>query len=250
MLQIQPRYLQKEDWHELAVKETLRYEILEFSSYYLNKTIPEEVVEWYRETGLTDSIHGAFMDSFPISPDMRIRELSRVACENSCKLAKETGAKNVVFHSTALPFLRGPIMLGWCKEAAEYYQMLADKYDLNILMENFSDIDYEPLARMMEYVTDPRVKICLDAGHTNYSCASVAEWLEVLDEHIGYIHLSDNFGRWDDHCVLGKGSVDFASVHSWWSKQTKEIPITLEVPTIDGVNESLDYLKEHHYFGF
>lgn len=250
MLQIQPKFAQYRDWYQLAVSENLRFEILEFSSAYVNTQIPDEMIQWYRKTGFSDSLHGAFMDNFPISPDFKVREISRQRCEDSCQLAKTVGAKNVILHSTALPFLRGPIMEGWCKEAAAYYQGLAQKYDLNIYLENFHDVTPEPLKHFMNYITDPRVGLCLDVGHANYTRVPVSCWIEELGDHIGYLHLSDNGGEWDDHCVLGSGTVDFACVSDWYLKQDKEIPITLEVPSVAGVEESLQYLKEQHFFGY
>ena len=249
MLQIQPKFDQYDDWYRLAERENLRYEILEFSSTYLNTPIPNSMLERYRESGKVTSIHGAFMDAYPISPDLKIKELSRQRCEHSCQLAQTVGAKNVVFHSTALPFLRGPVMEGWCRDAAAYYQELAQRFDLNIFIENFHDVTPEPLVYFMNYVTDPRVKLCLDVGHANYTRVTVAEWIRELGEHIGYLHLSDNAGEWDDHCVIGDGTIDLACVSDWYDKQEKDIPITIEVPTIEGVERSLHFLAEKKYFG-
>ncbi len=250
MIQIQPRYSEKEKWQEFAKERTLRFEILEFSSYYLNSVMDEEQYKWYRETGLVDSIHGVFMDACPLSPDNEIREISRKRCRKSCRQAQKVGAKNVVFHSTALPFVRGGHDMLWGRDAAEYYCMLAEEHDLNLFIENFNDVNPEPFLRMMENVTGDRVKVCLDIGHANYSRVPIAEWFSALGDSIGYMHISDNLGSWDDHMVLGKGTVDFSAADEFYRKKGGKIPLTIEVHTLGELEESIAFLEREKLFGF
>lgn len=250
MIQIQPRFSEKEEWLSFAKERTLRFEILEFSSYYLNAMMDDSQYKWYKATGITDSIHGVFMDNCPLSPDNEIREVSRKRCRKSCRQAQLVGAKNVVFHSTALPFVRGGLEKLWGRDAAEYYGLLAEEYDLNIFIENFNDVDYVPLLKMMENKTSDRVGVCLDIGHANYSRCPVSEWFSALGDHIGYIHISDNKGLWDDHMVLGEGDVDFSSADEFYRKKGGQIPLTMEVHTLKEVEESIAFLEKEGLFGF
>ncbi len=250
MIQIQPVFNDKENWLAYAKKRTLKYEILEFSSAYLNQDIASEQFEWYAGTGLAASVHGVFMDNCPLSPDGVIREASIRRCRESCRQALRVGAKNVVFHSTALPFVRGGLEVLWGLDAAEFYEPLAEEYDLNIFIENFNDVDYVPLLNMMKHVNGDRVKVCLDIGHANYSRHPIAEWFEALGDHIGYLHVSDNDGRWDDHKVLGTGTVDFSAADAFYRKKGGNIPLTIEVHSLDELDASIRFLEKNRLFGF
>ena len=250
MIQIQPKYSEKEQWLEYANKRTLRYEILEFSSAYLNTMISEEQYDWYASSHIADSVHGSFIDNYPVSVDDEIRRLSRDHCMESIRQAKRIGARNVVFHSTALPFVRGGLEELWARDAVEYYEPLAEENDINIFIENFSDVDYDPLRRMMDHVRGDRLKVCLDIGHANYTRHSIAQWFEALGDTIGYIHISDNDGMWDDHMVLGEGCVEFATADRFYRAKDCNIPLTIEVKTLDELDRSVKYLEKEHLFGF
>lgn len=249
MIQIQPKFSEKDKWLELAEEEALRYEILEFSSIYLNSPIPKEAFEHYKNINIADSLHGAFMDNYPLSINFAVQDISRKQCEQSMKQAERIGAENVVFHSTALPFVRGGLEKIWGMDAAEYYSYLADKYNKKIFIENFNDVDPTPMRIMMENVTDERIRICLDVAHANYSKTSLGDWLDELGDYIGYLHLSDNVGDYDDHVILGCGNTDLKLVNEWWMRLDKDIPITVEMKTFDETVQSIKYLKDNCLFG-
>lgn len=249
MIQIQPKFTDKDKWLELAKFETLRYEILEFSFGYLNSPIPKEIFDYYKGSQMVTSIHGAFIDNYPLSINFEVQEISRKQCEKSMQQAVDIGAQNVVFHSTALPFVRGGLEKIWGKDAAEYYSYLAAKYNKHVFIENFNDVDPIPMKMMMEHVDDNRIGICLDVAHANYSKTSLSTWLEELGEYIGYLHLSDNSGDSDDHIPLGCGTTDLALVNDWWQKSNRDIPITIEMKTLEDTIQSIDYLKNNKMFG-
>ena len=249
MIQIQPKFFERDKWLELARKEALRYEILEFSSIYTDGLVPTENIEYYKSIDIVDSIHGAFMDNYPISINFEVQAVSRRQCEESMKQAQIVGASNVIFHSTALAFVRGGLETFWGRDAADYYSYLADKYDKRIFIENFNDVDPVPMRIMMDNVNDDRIGICLDVAHANYSRVPLKGWLDELGEHIGYLHLSDNTGDWDDHIILGTGNTDLKQLHEWWEKQSREIPVTVEMKTLEDTRQSIEYLKANKLFG-
>lgn len=250
IMQIQPNYDSREEYLELAIKESLDFEIIELSSKYVNKEIPREVIEWYKKSCRAKSLHGVFMDIYPVSNDEDIKKVSRNKCELSCRLAKELGAENIVFHSTALTFCRASLEISWGKAAAEYYQELAEKQGINIFIENFSDIDYIPMKHMMDNVNSDKVGICLDVGHSNFSRCTLEQWIEGLGDYIKYIHISDNNGLWDDHLALGEGTVELHRISEFWENKGRSLPVTLEVGGFNSIKKSLDYLKRNELFGF
>ena len=200
-LQIQPGFASGDIWMSLAEEEHAFFEVLELSlAPYLEETEETRTCrQWYRESGRARSVHGAFADVNPASGDERFRELSRRRCIESCALAEQIGAGNVVFHSSCATFLRGTYMDQWAGLCADFYEELADRSGLNLWIENSQDIDAHPLRELMKRIRDPRIGICLDLGHANYSRMCMEEWFEILGDRIGYLHLSDNFGYYDDH---------------------------------------------------
>ena len=250
-LQIQPVRASRDKWGEYASAEGISFEILELSTPpALNESgLFESCIEWYRDSGRVRSLHGNFIDVNPGSGDVLFRELSKKRCRESCEAAIKTGAENVVFHSSCFPFLRGAYLEGWSALCADFYDELAGEYDLNIFIENSPDIDPEPLKNLMSVVKDSRIGVCLDLGHANYSQVGIAGWFEELGDKIGYLHLSDNMGTYDDHLPLGQGSIDWDETDRLWRGLKRDTPLTLEVGNLDNVMKSVDFLKEKGLFG-
>ena len=250
-MQVQPQYTARQDWAALAEEEGLAYEALEFFTppFSDDRDFLEGRVEWYHSSGRAASLHGAFIDVNPASGDPLFRSLSRQRCRESCALAAALGAENVVFHSSCFPFLRGGYLSGWAAACAEFYQALADEYPVRIFIENSPDLDPQPLRELMRRIPDRRVGVCLDFGHAHYSRVPLGEWFDALGDRIGYLHLSDNNGAYDDHLPLGAGTVDWEEADRLWRELSGEIPMTLEVGGIDGVRQSLGLLRERGYFG-
>jgi len=250
LFQIQPRYAERDKLCEFALQENLFFEPIEMymAPAMIDVSLCSELKNWHKSLGRTRAIHGAFIDVNPVSASAAVREYSRACCEDSCLFAKELGAEQVVFHSSCAPFLRGAYIDTWANAAAGYFSALAEKHHIAICLENSMDIDPDPLEAVMKKVTDDRVKVCLDIGHVNYSNAPMEEWFDRLGGYIGYLHLSDNHGQYDDHLPLGDGSVNWEKADKLWRSLNRDVPITLEVGGIEGVKKSLNYLKRHGWF--
>lgn len=250
ILQIQPQYAQSEEWAAIAQQEGLFYEPVEFFMPQVLKDplITDTVKAWYRSSGRVKSLHGAFVDVNPASGDPLFQQISMDRCHESCRLAKDLGADYVVFHSSCFPFLRGAYLDHWAAVCAKFYTELARQYNLMICVENSLDVDTTPLCALMNRVTDGRVGVCLDIGHANYSNAPMEAWFDQLGDHIAYLHLSDNMGKFDDHLPLGEGTVNWKQIDDLWRKLNRETPVTLEVGGIKGVEKSLAYLKQNSFF--
>ena len=246
MMQIQPEYCKCEEYLSFALEKGLEFEVLELSMFPRNG---EEIKEWYKNTGLVKSLHGAFIDMNPVSNDEAIASVSRERYEESCKIAVLLGAENVVFHSTCYPFLRGKYLESWAQKSAEYHISLAEKYGLNIFIENSFDVDTTPLAELMKRANDRRVRVCLDIGHANYSRVPVEQWFYDLGEYIGYLHLSDNVGCFDEHMALGTGTIDFFRVSELCKSLEKNTPMTLEVGGINSIKKSVEFMQNNRLFG-
>ncbi len=251
LIQVQPRFDFREDWEVLAEKENLCYEALDFSTQpaLIEGGLFEEYRGWYSSNKRTTSLHGCFIDVNPASGDPAFRELSKRRCEESCRTASLIGAENVVFHSSCFPFLRGVYLDVWVKRCADFYQEMAERYDVRIFVENSFDIDAGPMKALMGAVNDDRIGVCLDIGHANYSNIPIRQWFEELGEWTGYIHLSDNMGIYDDHIMLGEGTIDWGEADRLWRGLEKETVITIEVNGVAAAEAAVTFLKEHGYFG-
>lgn len=250
-IQLQPQSAELEQWVTLAREEGTAFEVLDpfFLSGIGNFGKYGEIAQRYRESGLAASVHGAFIDVNPASGDPDFRELSRRRCRESCEIAVTLGAGNLVFHSSAFPFLRGAYLENWAAGCAAFYEELAAKYPVKLYIENAQDLDPTPLRKLMEKLHSDRVGVCLDIGHVNYSRAPIAQWFDELGEWIQYLHLSDNHGEFDDHLPLGQGCVDWELVNQLWKALGNDIPVTLETGTLAATRKSISFLRDHQYFG-
>lgn len=250
-LQLQPQSADLLRWETFARGESASFEVMDpfFLSVIGNFEKYGEIAQQYRKTGLAASVHGAFIDVNPASGDPAFRELSRQRCRESCEIALALGAENVVFHSSAFPFLRGAYLENWAAVCAGFYEELVNQYPVRIYIENAQDLDPTPLRSLMEHVHSDRIGVCLDIGHIHYSRAPVSLWFDQLGTWVRYLHLSDNMGKFDDHLPLGSGSIDWALVNKLWESLGKDIPITLETGNLDSTAESIRFLREHRYFG-
>ena len=154
----------------------------------------------------------------------------------------------MVFHSSAFPFLRGGYLENWADLCAAFYMELAEEYrGLTLCIENSQDLDPEPLEALMKRTGDS-VRVCLDIGHAHYSGTPLEAWFDVLGPSIACLHLSDNRGRFDDHLPLGDGGIDWAMADRLYQGLGKELPMTLEVGGLQGVDKSLAFLRRNGYF--
>lgn len=250
-IQLQPQMADLAQWILLAQQEGAVFEVMDpFSVGAIgDEEKQKRIVSHYRKTGLARSVHGAFIDVNPASSDPDFRELSQRRCRESCEIALALGADHVVFHSSAFPFLRGAYLRHWAAGCAAFVDELAAQYPVRIYLENAQDLDPAPLRMLMEKLHSDRVGICLDVGHVNYSRAPLERWFEELGQWIGYLHLSDNFGEFDDHCPLGGGCVDWALAHRCWEALGRNLPITLETGDLESTRQSLRFLRRNGYFG-
>lgn len=246
ILQIQPNIKNHTTFEALAESQGLLFEALELSF----PPVDSETLNWYRDCGKTNAIHGVFMDVNPASSDPFIRRVSRERYEESCLQALFCGVKNVIFHSTCFPFLRGNYLDLWVERSAEFFSTLSEKYPtLHFFVENSADLDPEPMCALLNRTNSPRIMACLDIGHAHYSRTSPEGWVDALGDKIGYLHLSDNMGQFDDHLPLGDGTVDWASVDALCRFLPADTPATLEVGSPEGIEKSLQYLREKDLFG-
>ena len=251
LLLVQPQYRRGGEWLALAQRANLSFEALEPSAQpALNDpSLLADCVKWYGDCGRVRSLHGVFIDNNPASGDLDIRRISRESCAKSCVLAQRLNTQSIIFHSSAFPFLRGEYLSRWTAETADFFMALTERYGVTVCLENSADLDPEPLLGVMRRTENAQIRVCLDVGHAHYSQVSLERWFDTLGAYIDRLHLSDNGGSFDDHLPLGEGTVDWAQADRLWRAYGRPSPLTIEVGGVAGVEQSLQYLRTHGYFG-
>lgn len=97
----------------------------------------------------------------------------------------------------------------------------AEKYGVNILVENFNKMHHEglywidnatDLLRQIEVVDHPLFHAVWDAGHANMQEMPQDEAMRLLGEHIFALHIQDNMGDKDSHLTPFLGTLNLDSV--------------------------------------
>lgn len=250
MLQIQPSYHEKEKWAGLAARHSFVFETHELTRIRATESAEEleRCLGWYSSCGITESVHGAYIDVNPFSADRDFALLSQKRVHESCAMAVQVHASNIVFHCSCFPFLRGDYLVRHAELAASFYTEIAEQYGLRVFLENSFDLDPDPISAIMKHA-DPRyVNCCLDVGHANYSRVPPEKWFDALGDRIGYLHLSDNHGAFDEHLPLGAGSIPWGTIDRLYRGLNKNIPVTLETGNLENTERSIRFLSENGYF--
>ncbi|MCR4676225.1 MAG: TIM barrel protein [Sphaerochaetaceae bacterium] len=256
MVQIQALMHNREQWLSFAREKGLSFEVLELSTpaCLSDKKLSGRVEEWYKDTGLATSVHGAFIDINPASSDEDFAVFSMRKCMNSCEQAVRMKARNIVFHSSCFSILRGPYLESWAEKSAAFFSELSRKYDLNIFIENSQDLDPGPIRTLLQMCNNPRIRACFDTGHANCSPTPLSKWFSELKDYIGYIHLSDNMGHYDDHMLLGSGTVNWKKLDACYrslpEERRKNMIMTFECGDLTSVKNSYDFLEKNNFMGF
>ena len=133
------------------------------------------------------------------------------------------GISNLVVHSGYVKGLSAKETFARNKEFFMPLLERAEKYNLNILVENFNKmcvdglywIDNAPdLLEMIETVNHPLFHAVWDTGHANMQEMPQDEALRILGGHIRGLHVHDNMGNEDSHLAPFLGTLSMDAVMS------------------------------------
>ena len=143
------------------------------------------------------------------------------ATKKCIEVCARLGIKNLVVHSG---YEKGMSKEETLEKNKEFYLDIlkdAEKYDVNILTENFNKICVEgyywidnvyDMKELIEYINHPFLGACFDTGHANLQKESIREQINVLGRYIKAIHVHDNMGDEDAHRPLWCGTLDIDSL--------------------------------------
>ena len=131
------------------------------------------------------------------------------------------GIPNLVVHSG---YTRGLTKEQTFAENKKFFEAVlaeAEKYSVNILVENFNKMVFDDvywidnatdLLALIEYVDHPLFHAVWDMGHGNLQPMPQHEELILLGEHVRALHVQDNMGDRDSHLQPYLGTLNPDSV--------------------------------------
>jgi sugar phosphate isomerase/epimerase len=131
------------------------------------------------------------------------------------------GIPNLVVHSGYMPGISAEETLLRNKEFFMPLLERAERYGLNILVENFNKMYLDgwwwidnatDLKKMVELVNHPLFHAVWDVGHANLQEMPQDEELRLLGSHVRALHIHDNMSDSDDHLAPYLGNLNFDSV--------------------------------------
>lgn len=191
------------------------------------------------------TMHGAFYDVIPFSKDNRIREVSLERIEQSIEIARNIGARAVVFHTNYNPFLNSDFYLKeWIARNVDLWSMFLEKNtDVSIYLENM----FETTPDIMEHLSEKLCKyknygVCLDYAHAAISKTSPSEWAKRLGRFVRHVHINDNDLISDLHLAWGSGKIDREKFYLDYENYMKDASVLVETSSIENQRASLKML--------
>ena len=182
----------------LCIENNLGIEVQAFAdSNLIDTNISNQLLGAYKEKLQNyeggKSLHAPFKDLCLASQNLLYREYAMKNFNYAYQVAKELGCTEIVIHNgyaTNTSFHEG-----WIRRSKEFWQeFFKDKNDsIKIMLENQNEESAYLIKNIIDEVNNPRLKVCLDIGHAHAnSNMSVEEWIKILGDRIGYLHLHNN----------------------------------------------------------
>jgi len=209
------------------------------------------------------SIHGVFMDMITASNDARIVTVARERILQNIEIARQLEAKIVTFNSCFNPCIAtsSPTYAdGYRRRQIKFWSEIADSLadsDLTLVFENVWEPQPETVESVLEGVDSENFKANLDTGHVNiFSKVPIERWVEVLGDHLSYVHLNDNCADSDSNLVPGEGNVRWNKFFDALKQYGLKPRICLEVEAyedrskLENTRKAIEYLKENKFHPF
>ncbi|MBI5572745.1 MAG: sugar phosphate isomerase/epimerase [Desulfomonile tiedjei] len=176
-----------------------------------------------------------------------VREASLNEMLQSLEVAADLGALKVVAHpayATGLGAMVADRVRRYRMKSLAAMVETADRLGLCLCLENMfprANSLTEPEDFAEALAAFPTLKLTLDIAHANIGGRGSTRNLEFLRQYAGriaHIHVSDNFGKEDNHLPIGGGSIDFPRIIKALKNIGYDGTMTLEVFSRDK-----DYLR-------
>lgn len=248
MFLVQPVPERYSEYLSFAKEEGLGFEIQDFIFPKIldDEKKVSELLSLY-EKGPVVSLHGPFIDLNFSGGDKKVFAITKERIEAVASYCNILGAKKMVLHSCFFPVSpkEDPLYNVWSRTASDFLCEIAEKFDITLCIENVIDRDPDIIKRMIETANHPKVRVCLDVGHTNFSMAGIDTWMNSLGPYIVHYHLHDNGGYYDEHNAAGDGTVEWKRFFELKKRFDQDATMLLEVKTLESAKRSYEFLKDY-----
>jgi len=209
------------------------------------------------------SIHGVFMDMITASRDAKIVNVAKKRVLQNIEIAKQLGAKMATFCSCYNPCIATSspgYVDGYKQRQVKFWSGILDSLassNLTLVFENLFEPQPELVKDVLSGVESENFKVLLDTGHANiFSKVSIDKWVEVLSDHLAYIHLNDNHGDFDSNLVPGEGNIKWDKFFDALKCYGLKPRICLEVEAygncskLENTKSAIEYLKKMKFYPF
>lgn len=189
------------------------------------------------------TVHAPFEDLSPGSSDDTIRNITLGKILRAVEIAGTIPVLGVVVHSGYSDWHFDFDVEKWLDRAVPVFSQLCERalsMKTRIFVENIFEKDPESLLSLREGVGAENLGFCFDPGHAAlFSSLPPVIWTRRLGEHMGEIHLHDNWGTRDEHLPLLEGNINFRGILCSLKEQGIHPVFTLEPHTIEHAKRSL-----------
>ena len=225
--------------NEMCISEMLDRENFENTVNFMKEQIKNSEAE--------DIIaHGPFTEIIPSAIDHRIREAGIARLNEAYRGCVRVGVNKMVVHTGYMPPL---YQKGWHNDCSVKFwkTFMEDKpEDFHICIENVLEDEPFMMKELVERLDDPRISLCLDIGHANWSGRGefpVKDWIKVLGHDLGHLHLHNNYGDQDEHNAIDKGSMNMEEIMEAIYRYCRD-DITMTIESHD-CRESAKWVKKY-----
>ncbi len=203
-----------------------------------------------REEEVTVTIHAPFLLCNPASDDINVRTKSLVLIRDCLKLASHFNCPYVLLHLGT----HDHSDLGLKNSISFLEQLVSFIPDgTKIALENvppkpgFIGSTIDELLEVCSRFPSEKFGIVYDVGHANLLEGErvVTEMISIIDHLIG-LHISDNYGKEDEHNCVGDGTVPFSLIlHELQERHLeKTVTMVLETKNIEDSIKSVNRMTE------
>jgi len=209
------------------------------------------------------AIHGVFMDTVTASRDAKIVGVVRERILQNIEIAGQLGAKIVAFCSCFNPCIaKGSpgYVEGYKKRQVKFWSEILQSVDnntLTLVFENLWEPQPELVRDVLDGVSSENFKALLDTGHANiFSKEPNERWVEILGDHLAYIHLNDNQGDFDSNLVPGEGNINWDRFFDMIKSYGLKPRFCLEVEAygnrskLENTKKAIEFLKKMRFNPF
>lgn len=190
------------------------------------------------------SLHAPFGDLSFGSVDPLLREVFLKRVTNAYRQAEKYGFTDVIIHHGYVPNTSPPNK--WLKRSIKFWNQNIGRFQKapRICIENMLDRDYGILRELIDSIDNKKMRICLDIGHAHcFSEKNVLEWIKGLNQRIGYVHMHNNYGIYDEHNAISNGNIQYVKVLEYLNMYAPNSILAIETRGVE-LEASIIFLRE------